>query len=343
MRRRGGGGRSSRPAAAPPAGKRTWPRCWRPGAWSDAGGLGRRRRSGARGRRPAGRCWTARPIRSARRARCSMRAGRSTNAPTSASTPTAARRPTSRTRCCGGIRSDPSRRGEHERHRPRRAGRPQLRRQHRRVFARRRSPTRSRRRSIRRRPAWRCWSTRPVAERSPRARDAGRGARARGCRASSGWSCARGEACKNLTEIETHVPSGWRRTATIGAPRSSASAAAPRPTTPGSRRRSTCAAFRSRSCRRRCWRWSTRRWAARPASIWARARTWWARSTSRARSSPTSGSWRRCPRASAIAGLAEVVKCGFIADAGLLDLLEQRGPGAVAGAGSWRSSRARCA
>ena len=43
-----------------------------------------------------------------------------------------------------------------------------------------------------------------------------------------------------------------------------------------------------------------------------------------------------------IAGLAEVVKCGFIADAGLLDLLEQSGPDADRRAGTRRSSRARC-
>ena len=100
-----------------------------------------------------------------------------------------------------------------------------------------------------------------------------------------------------MTGIE-RPPSGWRRRASIAAPRCSY------------RRRRHHRSRRLRGgdlsarrpvrvCRPRCWRWSTRRSAARPASISARARTWSARSTSRGPWSPTSASWRRCRRASA--------------------------------------------
>ena len=63
-----------------------------------------------------------------------------------------------------------------------------------------------------------------------------------------------------------------------------------------------------------CSRWSTPRSAARPASTPAPARTSSAPSTSRPACSAT---WRlldTLPRAELVAGLAEVVKCGFIAD-----------------------------
>ena len=129
-----------------------------------------------------------------------------------------------------------------------------------------RSPTSWRRRWIRRRPASRCWSTRSVAEQSARARELVAALAARLPRVER-LDLRAGRGVQEPDGDREDRASGWPPTATTGAPPSSASAAAPPPTTPASRPRSTCAACRSRWCRRRCWRWSTRRWAARPASI----------------------------------------------------------------------------
>ena len=102
------------------------------------------------------------------------------------------------------------------------------------------------------------------------------------CRASRAATCRPARPARPWTRSPAPA-SGWRRRDSIGARRWSASAAAPPPITRASRRRSTCAASPSRRSRRRCWRWSTHRWAARPASTCAPARTWSVRSTSRRR------------------------------------------------------------
>ena len=96
------------------------------------------------------------------------------------------------------------------------------------------------------------------------------------------------------------------------------------------RRRPTC------RCRRRCWRRSTRRWAARPASTCRRARTWSAASASRGWSTPTSRTLATLSERDRAAGLAEVVKHALIADAALLERLEAQRRG-----GARRASR-RC-
>ena len=51
-------------------------------------------------------------------------------------------------------------------------------------------------------------------------------------------------------------------------------------------------------------------------------RTWSAPSTNRAPSSAIWRPWRRCRRHELVAGLAEVVKCGFIADPAILRIIE---------------------
>ena len=85
----------------------------------------------------------------------------------------------------------------------------------------------------------------------------------------------------------------------------------------------------SSRCRRRCSAWSTRRSAARPRSTSRRARTWSARSTRPPGCSPTWRPWRPCRGQDYVAGLAEVVKAGFIADGEILRLVaaDPRGRG----------------
>ncbi len=117
----------------------------------------------------------------------------------------------------------------------------------------------------------------------------------------------------------------WRSSGRPASPaptRSSRSAGERPPTWPASSRRPGCAACRSCTCRRRCWRWSTRRSAARPGSTPPRARTWSARSIRRGPCCATSTSLESLPRKDFVAGLAEVVKCGFIADPRILELVE---------------------
>ena len=75
----------------------------------------------------------------------------------------------------------------------------------------------------------------------------------------------------------------------------SRSAAAPSPTSPASSRPPGCAGWRWCTCRRPCWRWSTRPSGARPASTPPRARTSSAPSTSRPGCSATSTCSRPCP------------------------------------------------
>ena len=95
--------------------------------------------------------------------------------------------------------------------------------------------------------------------------------------------------------------------------------------------------------RPRCSAWSTRRSAARPASTPAAART-----SSAAFHEPAGvlcdlSTLRTLPRDELVAGLGEVVKCGFIADPAILDLVEDTDP-ARAGrrlAGAARARRAR--
>ena len=83
-----------------------------------------------------------------------------------------------------------------------------------------------------------------------------------------------------------------------------------------------CAGCASSRCRRPCSAWSTRPSAARPASTPPRARTSSVPSIRRPGCSATSTSLATLPEADLVAGLAEVVKCGFIADPVILDLVE---------------------
>ena len=103
---------------------------------------------------------------------------------------------------------------------------------------------------------------------------------------------------------------------------SSRSAGERPPTWAASSRRPGCAACASCTCRPPCWAWSTRRWAARPASTPAPARTSSAPSTSRPACSATSTLLATLPAAELRRGLGEVVKCGFIADPEILRLVE---------------------
>ena len=119
---------------------------------------------------------------------------------------------------------------------------------------------------------------------------------------------------------------------------SSPSGVARSPTSPASSPRRGCAASGSCRCRRRCSRWSTRPSAARRGSTPPRARTSSAPSTSRPGCCATSTSWRPCPRADLVAGLAEVVKAGFIADPRILELVEADPAGAAAGTARTRAS-----
>ena len=103
---------------------------------------------------------------------------------------------------------------------------------------------------------------------------------------------------------------------------SSPSAAARPPTWAASSPPPGCAGSGSCTCRPRCSAWSTRRSAARPASTPPRARTWSAPSTSRPACCATWPRSATLPRNELVSGLAEVVKCGFIADPAILDLVE---------------------
>ena len=107
-----------------------------------------------------------------------------------------------------------------------------------------------------------------------------------------------------------------------GATSSSRWAAAWSATSAASWPRPTCAACRSCRCRRRCWRRSTARSAARRPSTSTSARTWSAPGTCRAWSSST----RRCsatlPRAQVVSGWAETLKHALIMDERLLERIE---------------------
>ena len=141
-----------------------------------------------------------------------------------------------------------------------------------------------------------------VAEQSARARElvAALGGAAAARRRA--WTCAPGEACKNLTEIEKIVRVAGRprlRPARRGRRHRRRRRHGPRRL----RRRDLPARRAVRAGAddvagdgRRLGGRQDRRRSRR------RARTWSARSTSRARSSPTSASWRRCRRASGSPG-----------------------------------------
>ena len=83
-----------------------------------------------------------------------------------------------------------------------------------------------------------------------------------------------------------------------------------------------CAAYGWCTCRPRCWRWSTRPSAGRPASTPRRARTSWGRSTSPPPCSCDLATLDTLPRDELVAGSAEIIKAGFIADPTILDLVE---------------------
>ncbi len=110
----------------------------------------------------------------------------------------------------------------------------------------------------------------------------------------------------------------------------SASAAGPPPTSPASPRPPGCAASRSCTCPPRCSPWSTRPSAARPGSTPRPARIWSARFISRSPSLADLATLETLPRNEIVAGMAEVVKAGFIADPVILDLIEAD-PQAAAG------------
>ena len=74
--------------------------------------------------------------------------------------------------------------------------------------------------------------------------------------------------------------------------------------------------------RPRCSAWSTRRSAARPGSTPMRARTSSARSISRAAVLVDLATLETLPRNEIVAGMAEIVKAGFIADPMILDMIE---------------------
>ena len=101
--------------------------------------------------------------------------------------------------------------------------------------------------------------------------------------------------------------------------RRSASAGASWATSPASQPRRSCVGCARSSCRRRSSRWSTLPSAGRPDSITRRERTSSARFISRAASSSTSPTSRRCSARERTAGLAEVVKIALAVDAPLLD------------------------
>ena len=105
-------------------------------------------------------------------------------------------------------------------------------------------------------------------------------------------------------------------------------------------RRGLAARRARRARRRRRWpAWSTPRSAARPASTPTAARTSSARSTRRPACCATSRPLDTLPPNDYLAGLAEVVKCGFIADPAILDLIEAD-PAAAARAGQPGRARA---
>ncbi len=127
------------------------------------------------------------------------------------------------------------------------------------------------------------------------------------------------------TSARSSAPrSGWRRRALTAAPPWSGWGAAPLATTPGLPPRFTCAGSRSRCAPPRCCPWWMRQLAARPPLTWAPGRIWWAPSTSPGPWWRSWHFWRPSRARERIAGLAEVVKAGLIADAALLSELETR-------------------
>jgi 3-dehydroquinate synthase len=134
-----------------------------------------------------------------------------------------------------------------------------------------------------------------------------------------------GEACKNLAEIEKSCE--WLAAHGIRPARGRGGHRRRRRDRPRRFRGRRLPARRadSRSCRRRCWRWSTRPSGGKTGvDLGAGKNLVGAFHQPRAVVADV-GFLETLPARERIAGLAEVVKCGFIADAGLLDLLEQSG------------------
>ena len=131
-----------------------------------------------------------------------------------------------------------------------------------------------------------------------------------------------GEDAKTLPVAGSLLGPARRRPGSPAPTRSSGSAGERPPTSPAGSRRPGCAACASCRCRPRWPAWSTPRSAARPASTPTAARTWSVRSTRRPACCATSTLLATLPAADYLAGLAEVVKCGFIADPAILDLIE---------------------
>ena len=160
---------------------------------------------------------------------------------------------------------------------------------------------------------------------------------------SSLWRCPTASRPRRPTSPPRAGPPSAARASPAPTP-SSASAGARPPTSPGSSPPPGCAAYASCRCRPRCSGWSTPRSAARPASTRPRARTSSAPSTRPRAWSATSTSLRHAAaRRTSSAGLAEVVKVGFIADPVILDLVEAdpRPRSSPDGAVTARARRAR--
>ncbi len=83
-----------------------------------------------------------------------------------------------------------------------------------------------------------------------------------------------------------------------------------------------CAASTSCTCPPPCSAWSMPQWAARPGSTPTPARIWSAPSISRPAVLVDLATLETLPRNEIVAGMAEIVKAGFIADPVILDLIE---------------------
>ena len=151
-----------------------------------------------------------------------------------------------------------------------------------------------------------------------------------------------GEEAKTV-EVAAAAGRRWARPASPAPTRSSPSAAGRPPTWAASSRPPGCAACGSCTSRPRCSRWSTRRSAARPASTPPSGKNLVGSFHEPAGVLCDLATLETLPAHELVAGLGEVVKCGFIADPRILDLVEDR-PGrarrrARPCCASWSSAR----
>ena len=146
------------------------------------------------------------------------------------------------------------------------------------------------------------------------------GARPRRHRRRAASSCPPGEGSKSFRGVRAGLRGADRRPHRARRSRDRARRRRGRRSRRLRRRRSCAAASTTCRCRRRCWRRSIPRSAARPRSIPPTARTWSARSISRSWWSPTPRCSTRLPPREFRAGYAEVVKYGLLGDAAVLRL-----------------------